>query len=91
MNTIRVDDAAYQTIDWEGPLDFPGQEIECPECREWHAADRWAAYDTYCESCGGHPILSCPKNHYFDPYGGDGGTTLNMRYIHETSESDSSL
>ena len=69
---MHIKDIVYETTGLDGgPIELPGVKIECPECNEFHEASKWCAYDTYCESCGGHPILSCPNGHYVDPYNGD--------------------
>lgn len=68
---MNIRDIAYATVGLDGgPLDMPGVKIECPECKEFHDASEWSSYEVYCESCGGHPLINCPKGHYFDPYGG---------------------
>lgn len=59
QNTVNCD---------EGPLDLPNTEIECPECKEFFDASRWAAFEVPCDCCGGHFVLNCPNHHYFDPY-----------------------
>jgi hypothetical protein len=67
---MHIQDIVYQTLGFEGPLDIPDTEIECPECKLFFEASKWSAFDTDCESCGSHPVLKCPHDHYFDPYGG---------------------
>lgn len=67
---MNIHDIVYKTADIEGPLDIPGVKIECPECQEFFDASAWSAYEGFCESCGGHPVLNCPNHHYFDPFGG---------------------
>lgn len=78
METARVDELVYKTADiFEGHLDLPGKSIQCPNCEVFYPASEWTAYDTDCETCGGHPILGCPTmEHFFDPFHGDGATCL---------------
>ena len=83
MSTMHIQDIVYRTADFDGPLDIPGAKIECPECKEFHDASAWSAYDVDCESCGSHPILNCPNHHYFDPYG---GSVTEFNVVKEGSE-----
>lgn len=65
---MNIQDIVCETTGIDGgPIELPGVKIECPECKEFHDASKWTAYDI----CGGHPILRCPNGHYFDPYNGD--------------------
>lgn len=78
---MRIQDIVCNTVDCDdGPLDMPGVEIECPECKEFFDASEWAAYEVPCECCGGHFVLNCPNSHYFDPYHGD-VTEFNTRNV----------
>jgi Zn finger protein HypA/HybF involved in hydrogenase expression len=69
---MNILDIVYETVDINGgPLNFPDLEIECPECKTFYSASEWNAYDTDCDSCGSHPILKCPQDHFFDPFADD--------------------
>lgn len=55
----------------EGETTTSTLDIECPDCKEFYPQHLWKAIDVDCESCGGHPVMLCPKKeHSFDPYGG---------------------
>lgn len=35
--------------------------IKCPECNEWTSIKEWKEGETYCEDCGSHYGIICPK------------------------------
>lgn len=47
---------------WDFPVDpFEGCEIQCPECKEWSNHNDWIESSVYCELCGDHSAIQCPK------------------------------
>ncbi len=38
-----------------------GCEIHCPECGEWSSHHDWEEAELYCDICGGHIAMKCPK------------------------------
>ena len=36
-------------------------QIKCPECKEWSLATEWKHIPVYCNVCGDHPGILCPK------------------------------
>jgi len=38
-----------------------GCEIHCPECNEWSSHYDWEESETYCDICGSHVAMVCPK------------------------------
>lgn len=59
-----------QVIDenWENFFCFDFSEevcstslFKCAECGEWVPALEWKHVDNYCEICGDHAALMCPK------------------------------
>lgn len=47
-------------FDFSGTL-TPQSKILCPECLEYSAAIEWKHWDAYCEICGDHAAIVCPK------------------------------
>ena len=43
------------------PEPIEGCEIKCPECGEWSFHTEWRATEVYCEDCGTHEAMRCPK------------------------------
>lgn len=35
--------------------------VVCPECREDSPLAAWVEGEAYCELCGSHPTMVCPK------------------------------
>lgn len=35
--------------------------IECPECKEASPLSEWQESEVYCEDCGSHAAMMCPK------------------------------
>ena len=81
MEQRLVADLVCEVADWEGPLDLPDLEIECPTCNAFHPGSEWKAYEVPCGCCGGHNILMCAVDplHTFDPWGAERGLKLNVR------------
>lgn len=40
---------------------FEGCEIQCPECNKWSNHKKWIETEVYCEACGSHSGIQCPK------------------------------
>jgi DNA-directed RNA polymerase subunit RPC12/RpoP len=38
-----------------------GSEIKCNECGAWSPHVEWAETEVYCEDCGEHAAIECPK------------------------------
>jgi len=38
-----------------------GCEIKCHECAEWSCHTDWTETVVYCEDCGEHSAIECPK------------------------------
>jgi hypothetical protein len=38
-----------------------GDEIQCKDCEEWVSHNEWLSTVEYCETCGTHEAIKCPK------------------------------
>lgn len=45
-----------------------GDEIKCHECNEFSPHGDWIDTEVYCEDCGSHPAIKCPKCHAIEDY-----------------------
>jgi len=36
-------------------------EVLCPECKEWSDISDWSEGSVFCELCGEHATMVCPK------------------------------
>ena len=52
-----------KSLEWWEFTDEPteGCELKCPTCGEFSAHTLWYESEIYCETCGEHVALSCPK------------------------------
>lgn len=39
-------------------------EIQCHECNAWSPATEWSETYVYCEACGDHDAIQCPRCDY---------------------------
>ena len=47
-----------------------GDEIQCPECRQFSSHKDWNEGEIFCEECGEHFAVVCPKcNKAYDSVG----------------------
>lgn len=36
-------------------------EVRCPDCKEWSPLAEWNESEVFCEDCGDHAAMQCPK------------------------------